>query len=32
MADATYQPLTYRKQGGDEFVVASGGKITVEDG
>ena len=22
----------YRKQGGDELVVASGGKITVEDG
>lgn len=27
-----YQPKTYRKQGGDEFVVASGGKITVESG
>lgn len=32
MADATYQPLVYRKQGGDEMVVASGGKITVESG
>jgi hypothetical protein len=32
MADVTYQPLVYRKQGGDEFVVASGGKITVESG
>jgi hypothetical protein len=32
MADATYQPLVYRKQGGDELVVASGGKITVESG
>lgn len=28
----SYQPKTYRKQGGDEFVVASGGKITVESG
>ncbi len=32
MADATYQPKVYRKQGGDEWVVASGGKITVESG
>jgi len=32
MADATYQPLVYRKQGGDELVVASGGKITIEAG
>lgn len=32
MADTTYQPLVYRKQGGSEFVVASGGKITVESG
>jgi len=28
----TYQPKTYRKQGGDELVVASSGKITVESG
>jgi hypothetical protein len=28
----TYQPKTYHKQGGNEFVVASGGKITVEAG
>lgn len=28
----TYLPKTYRKQGGDEFVVASGGKITAEAG
>jgi hypothetical protein len=28
----SYQPKTYRAQGGDEFVVASGGKITVESG
>jgi hypothetical protein len=28
----SYQPKTYRKQGGDEFVVASGGAITVEEG
>ena len=32
MADATYQPKTYRKQGGDEFVVASGGTLTLEAG
>lgn len=32
MVDKTYQPKVYRKQGGDEQVVASGGKITVESG
>lgn len=32
MADASYQPKVYHKQGGDELVVASGGTITVEDG
>jgi hypothetical protein len=32
MADTTYQPKCYRKQGGDEFVVASGGKINIESG
>ena len=32
MADTTYQPAVYRKQGGDELVVANGGKITVESG
>jgi hypothetical protein len=32
MADATYQPKVYRKQGGDELVVASGGQINVESG
>jgi hypothetical protein len=32
MADETYQPKVYRKQGGDEFVVSSGGAITVESG
>lgn len=32
MADPTYQPKTYRRQGGDEFVVASGGTLTVESG
>ena len=32
MSDATYQPKVYEKQGGDELVVASGGKITVESG
>lgn len=30
MADNTYQPKIYRKQGGDEMIVASGGKITHE--
>src|SRR3546814_18203612 len=28
----TYQPKVYRKQGGAELVVASGGKILVEEG
>lgn len=28
----TYQPAVYRKQGGDELVVASSGKITVDSG
>ena len=32
MADATYQPKTYRKDGGDEHVIASGGQLTVESG
>lgn len=32
MADPTYDPKVYRKQGGNETVVASGGKITVESG
>lgn len=32
MADSTYQPKVYRKQGGDEMVVASGGKIVIESG
>lgn len=32
MVDTTYQPKVYRKQGGDELVVANGGKITVEEG
>lgn len=30
MADTSYSPKIYRKQGGDELVVASGGKITHE--
>lgn len=30
MADATYQPKIYRKQGGDIFVIASGGAIHDE--
>jgi hypothetical protein len=32
MSDKSYQPKVYRKQGGDEQVVASGGLITVESG
>lgn len=32
MPDTTYQPKVYRKQGGDEMVVASGGKLTIESG
>ncbi len=32
MVDATYSPKVYRKQGGDELVVASGGKINIETG
>ena len=30
MADGTYSPKTYRKQGGDEIVVAASGAITIE--
>lgn len=32
MADATFQPKVYRKQGGDTLVVASGGTLSVESG
>jgi hypothetical protein len=32
MADGSYMPKVYRKQGGDELVVASGGVITMEAG
>jgi len=32
MADETYQPLVYLKQGSTEFIVASSGLITVESG
>jgi hypothetical protein len=32
MVDTSYQTKVYEKQGGDEFVVASGGKITEEAG
>ena len=32
MADKSYQPKTYRKSGGDEIVIADGGKITLESG
>lgn len=30
MADATYQPEVYMTDGGDELVIASGGKITAD--
>jgi hypothetical protein len=32
MPDGTYQGKVYKKQGGDEMVVAAGGKITLETG
>jgi len=32
MADTSYQPKVYRKQGGEELVVADGGQILVESG
>lgn len=32
MVDTTYQPKTYRKQGGNEFVVANGGILNMEAG
>lgn len=32
MADTSYMPKVYRRQGGDELVVAAGGKITIEAG
>lgn len=32
MSDTSYQPKVYRKRGGDELVIADGGKITVESG
>lgn len=32
MVDTTYGPLVYKKRGGAELVVASGGKITIEAG
>lgn len=32
MADSTYGPKVYRKNGGDEIHVASGGKIVLESG
>lgn len=32
MADETYTPKVYRKQGGDELIVASGGLIDIESG
>jgi hypothetical protein len=32
MPDTTYGPKVYHKQGGDELVIASGGKVTIETG
>jgi hypothetical protein len=32
MSDATYSPRVYKKQGGNEMVVANGGTLTVEAG
>ena len=32
MADASYVPKVYIKQGGEELVIASGGKLNVEAG
>lgn len=32
MTDRNYAPLVYRKQGGSEIVVESGGKLTIESG
>jgi len=32
MADATYTPLVYMKQGGSQMVVAASGTIKVETG
>lgn len=32
MSDATYQPKVYKKQGGTELVIASGGSIDIESG
>lgn len=32
MADANYQPKVYRKQGGNDMVVASGGTFDIESG
>lgn len=32
MVDSSYSPKVYRKQGGDEMVVSSGGALTIESG
>ena len=32
MADGTYQPKVYRKQGATAFVIASGGSLEIEAG
>ena len=32
MTDSLYQPKTYRRQGGDAFVLAAGGTLVVQTG
>ncbi len=32
MADPSYRPKVYKKQGGEELVIASGGKLVIESG
>jgi len=32
MADATYQPAVYRRQGGNELVIGAAGKVTFDEG
>ncbi len=32
MADNTYAPLVYKKEGGNELIIASGGNMDIESG
>lgn len=32
MSDSSYQPKAYHKQGGDEYIIANGGALTIEAG